>query len=231
MIHTSDLVEKVLPEAVDQVSDGSRMIYSMRNLFYAVRQLFLTRFMVCPACEGPVRLHEPPDPFRCEKCDQQAAGEDLTPMYPGIGFYTAYDSFTIKRDLEDLRRRLADELADAAEEEIGLDQVRDALYCFREPLEEAASSAVEDHMEDLEIPTVDLKEFKEKLEERMASYWTRIADALASGQARDLEEPVKSRVREEKSEIAQASLEDPDVKEAERSLTEEIQGYLRRRSL
>jgi len=383
---TSDLVLKVLPKAVAQVSDGDRMVYSMRNLFYEVRRLFLTRFMVCPKCGGSVRLVEPPDQFICEACDQQAGSGDLRSRYPGVGFYSQYDSFTqgflrqyekthgklkgmyreergkytypgecggsssvdvivmehadlealllglgqdlpgrlyavafgaqdhgvlergvideeqqrfflgrtnevyeawkrdekvgvktvlargfrvelnalrpteliewlesrlidlglgktlptqeelderlkerIRQNLEATKRHLIDELADTAEEEIGLDHVRDALFIVRKALENAFSVAVEQHMEGLEIPTISFEEFKAKLEEEMTTYWTKLADALASRLSHDLEQPVRSSVEEESNNIVQDALEDPNVKSAETALAEEMRTHLRKR--
>jgi len=137
----------------------------------------------------------------------------------------------IRKDLEDTKRRLADELAEAAEKELGLDQVWEVLYSFREALEDVASAVVEQHMEGLEIPSVSLEDFKARLMEEMKVYWTRLADAIASRLSRDLEEPVKSQVREETGKIVEASLEDPDVEDVERSLAQELKSYLERRDL
>jgi len=94
MVTTGDVVKEILKDAIDQVSDGGKMIFSMRSLFYAVRQLFLTRFFVCPSCEGEVRLKEPPDTFECKACGWAGFGDNLKPKYPGLGFYKQYNSFT-----------------------------------------------------------------------------------------------------------------------------------------
>jgi len=102
MVSTSSLVIKILPEAIEQVSDGGKFVFSMRGLYYAVRQIFLTKFFVCPGvtrgilhevCEAKVKLKEPPDLYICEK-GHEVRGDDLEPLHKGIKFYKKYDSFT-----------------------------------------------------------------------------------------------------------------------------------------
>lgn len=484
MTSTADLVRKVLKDATSQVSDGGHMVFSMRNLFYAVRQLFLTRFYVCPSCGSHVKLLEPPSLFVCKRCKHQVEGGDLRAKYPQAPFYSQYDSFTqgflrrhekahgkikgmyreergkysypnehgstssvdiggketiftsgvgnkvimvekagvygvltenrfdmrldavvvstegfsieaarellaeaeeeglkvcvlhdydinglliaetltrptkrvdvhvsevvdlgltwtivnqlmtdkglipepvdlklpdvsklegmlergaineeehrfllgrtnelyqawkngekvgvkhalargfrvelnalrpseliewleqrleelglwktlptqeeldermkdrMKEDLEAAKRELVDELSGDVEEKLGLDLIRDALYSVREAVEDAAEEEVATYMEDVEYPTMDLEEFKDRLRRKMTAFWTRLADAIASRLASDLEEPVRSTVEEERETIVQAALEDQDVKEAEASLQSVVKGYLNMR--
>jgi len=90
----AQLVREILPDAIEQVSDGGRNVFSARSLFYAVRQLFLTRFYVCPECGGEPRLHEPPDIFSCLSCGVVFEWTELRPKYPNLRFYKSYNSFT-----------------------------------------------------------------------------------------------------------------------------------------
>ena len=91
---TASLIRQLLPEAIDLASDGGRYVFSIRTLFYVIRQLFLTRFYVCPHCGGQPRLKEPPDTFECMGCGAVLSGGELKPKHPSIKFYKRYDSFT-----------------------------------------------------------------------------------------------------------------------------------------
>ena len=86
----------ILPEAIALVSDGGKMIFSMRSLFYAVRQIFLTRFYVCSKCGGELKYvgtRTDPDLFQCQSCKAVLNSEELQPKYPKATLYE-YNTFT-----------------------------------------------------------------------------------------------------------------------------------------
>lgn len=87
-----DIVEPLIPRAVSIVSEGGRMKFSVRNLFYKVREIFLTENFVCPVCSSQVRLLEFPDTFICPG-EHISSGDELKPTIEGLKFYV-YDSFS-----------------------------------------------------------------------------------------------------------------------------------------
>ena len=87
-----DRVEPLIDRATDVVSEGGTMKFTVRNLFYKVRELFLTENFVCPVCGEQVKLLEFPDTFICGQ-GHTAGGDSLKPLVPGLRFYL-YDSFS-----------------------------------------------------------------------------------------------------------------------------------------
>jgi len=86
-----DRVEPLIPRAVDAISEGGTMKFTMRNLFYKVREYFLTENFVCPICGKQVRLLEFPDTFICSERHTVDVNE-LRPLVEGLRFYL-YNSF------------------------------------------------------------------------------------------------------------------------------------------
>lgn len=86
-----DRVEPLIPRAVDAISEGGTMKFTMRNLFYKVREYFLTENFVCPVCGKQVRLLEFPDTFICSEGHTVDVNE-LRPLVEGLRFYL-YNSF------------------------------------------------------------------------------------------------------------------------------------------
>jgi len=86
-----DRVEPLIPRAVDAVSEGGTMKFTVRNLFYKVREFFLTENFVCLTCGNQVRLLEFPDTFICSE-GHTVDVDELRPLVEGLRFYL-YDSF------------------------------------------------------------------------------------------------------------------------------------------
>ncbi len=86
-----DRVEPLIPRAVDAVSEDGTMKFTVRNLFYKIREYFLTENFVCPVCGKQVRLLEFPDTFICSEGHMVDVNE-LRPLVEGLRFYL-YDSF------------------------------------------------------------------------------------------------------------------------------------------
>lgn len=86
-----DRVEPLIPRAVDAISEGGTMKFTMRNLFYKVREYFLTENFVCPVCGKQVKLLEFPDTFICYEGHTVDVNE-LRPLVEGLRFYL-YNSF------------------------------------------------------------------------------------------------------------------------------------------
>lgn len=86
------IVAVLMPQAIAEVSDGGEMKFSARQLFYKVRELFLTKNFVCPICGGQVWIIEFPDLFECE-AGHKSSGKELRPLVQGLHFYK-YGSFT-----------------------------------------------------------------------------------------------------------------------------------------
>jgi len=87
-----DRVEPLIPRAVDAISEGGTMKFTVRNLFYKVREFFLTENFVCPTCGNQVKLLEFPDTFICSEGHTLDVNE-LRPLVEGLRFYL-YNSFT-----------------------------------------------------------------------------------------------------------------------------------------
>ena len=86
-----DRVEPLMDRAINAVSEGHTMKFTVRNLYYKVREFFLTENFVCPACGEQVKLLEFPDTFICEQ-GHTVDADSLKPLVPGLRFYL-YDSF------------------------------------------------------------------------------------------------------------------------------------------
>jgi len=86
-----DRVEPLMDRAINAVSEGRTMKFTVRNLFYKIRELFLTENFVCSACGEQVKLLEFPDTFICEQ-GHTVDADSLKPLVPGLRFYL-YDSF------------------------------------------------------------------------------------------------------------------------------------------
>ena len=87
-----DRVEPLMDRAINAVSEGGTMKFTVRNLFYKIRELFLTENFVCPICGNQVKLLEFPDTFICGE-GHTVNGDSLRPLVPGLRFYL-YDSFS-----------------------------------------------------------------------------------------------------------------------------------------
>ncbi|MBA7676553.1 hypothetical protein ES703_84795 [subsurface metagenome] len=86
-----DRVEPLIPRAVVAISEGGTMRFTVRNLFYKVREFFLTENFVCPTCGSQVSLLEFPDTFACSN-GHTVSGDELRPLVKGLRFYL-YNSF------------------------------------------------------------------------------------------------------------------------------------------
>lgn len=86
-----DRVNPLMDRAINAVSEGDTMKFTVRNLYYKVREFFLTENFVCPICGKQVKLLEFPDTFICSE-GHTVVVDELRPLVEGLRFYL-YDSF------------------------------------------------------------------------------------------------------------------------------------------
>lgn len=130
--------------------------------------------------------------------------------------------YTIEDERESIIHELVNEIKWDVEDRIGITEIERAIDDVKEKIKELAGETVKNLTGDIEIPTISLEEFIEKLRENMEYYWTRLAEKIAKQLVSEIKPEIESKVEEYKDTIVEEISERSEVWDLMRELEEKI---------